>query len=63
MENEHLVHICFQYVEKQKTKHPLGGIGDPIDVAKAITFLASDDSSFITGELLFVDGGRHSHPV
>ncbi|KAL4218643.1 hypothetical protein ACF0H5_021232 [Mactra antiquata] len=52
-----------QYVEGQKLKHPLGGIGEPIDVAKAITFLASDDSSFITGELLFIDGGRHANPV
>ncbi|XP_045210427.2 estradiol 17-beta-dehydrogenase 8-like [Mercenaria mercenaria] len=52
-----------EYIERQKLKHPLGNIGEPIDVAKAITFLSSEDSSFITGELIFVDGGRHSHPV
>ncbi|XP_060591911.1 uncharacterized oxidoreductase Mb1385-like [Ruditapes philippinarum] len=52
-----------EYIERQKLKHPLGNIGEPIDVAKAITFLASDDSSFITGELIFVDGGRHNRPV
>jgi len=32
--------------------------GSPEDVAKAIYFLASDDSSFITGQTLCVDGGR-----
>jgi NAD(P)-dependent dehydrogenase (short-subunit alcohol dehydrogenase family) len=36
---------------------PLGRLGDPEDVAKAAVFLASDDSSFITGSELFVDGG------
>jgi hypothetical protein len=36
---------------------PLGHVGDPVDVAKAAVFLASDDSSFITGIELFVDGG------
>lgn len=36
---------------------PLGRLGDPDDIAKAIAFLASADSSFITGIELFVDGG------
>ncbi|OWF49613.1 uncharacterized protein LOC110451477 [Mizuhopecten yessoensis] len=48
-----------KYIERQKTLQPLGGAGDPEEVAKAIQFLASNDSSFITGQLLFVDGGRH----
>ncbi|KAL3872453.1 hypothetical protein ACJMK2_040379 [Sinanodonta woodiana] len=52
-----------QYLEAQAEKQPLGGPGDPVEVAKAIKFLASDESSFITGELLFVDGGRHTKPV
>jgi NAD(P)-dependent dehydrogenase (short-subunit alcohol dehydrogenase family) len=38
---------------------PLGRLGDPAEVANAVLFLASDQSSFITGIELFVDGGRN----
>ena len=36
---------------------PLGRLGDPEDVARAVRFLCSDEASFITGEVLLVDGG------
>jgi NAD(P)-dependent dehydrogenase (short-subunit alcohol dehydrogenase family) len=36
---------------------PLGRLGTPDEVAKAVVFLASDDSSFVNGSELFVDGG------
>jgi 3-oxoacyl-[acyl-carrier protein] reductase len=36
---------------------PLGRLGDPEDVAGAVRFLCSDEASFITGEVLLIDGG------
>jgi len=39
------------------TNTPLGRLGDPEDVAGAVRFLCSDESSFITGAVLLVDGG------
>lgn len=41
---------------------PLGRVGEPIDIAKAILFFASDDSSFVTGQTLFIDGGVAAKP-
>ena len=36
---------------------PLGRLGDPADVARAVRFLVSDSAAFITGDVLAVDGG------
>jgi 3-oxoacyl-[acyl-carrier protein] reductase len=36
---------------------PLGRLGEPADVARAVRFLVSDDAAFITGDVLAVDGG------
>jgi NAD(P)-dependent dehydrogenase (short-subunit alcohol dehydrogenase family) len=39
------------------TAVPLGRLENPVEIAKAAVFLASNDSSFVTGTELFVDGG------
>lgn len=38
-------------------RHPVGRVGQPIEVAHAIAYLAGDEASFITGTILMVDGG------
>jgi NAD(P)-dependent dehydrogenase (short-subunit alcohol dehydrogenase family) len=38
-------------------KHPLGHMGDPDDIAWGIVYLASDESKFVTGSELVIDGG------
>jgi NAD(P)-dependent dehydrogenase (short-subunit alcohol dehydrogenase family) len=40
-------------------RHPLGRLGTPSDVASLVAFLASDEASWVTGEILLVDGGAH----
>jgi NAD(P)-dependent dehydrogenase (short-subunit alcohol dehydrogenase family) len=45
-------------IAKMVSTIPMGRIGEPDEIAKAALFLASDDSSFVTGIELFVDGGR-----
>jgi NAD(P)-dependent dehydrogenase (short-subunit alcohol dehydrogenase family) len=37
---------------------PLGRVGDPADIARAAVFLASEKASFITGQILTIDGGK-----
>jgi 3-oxoacyl-[acyl-carrier protein] reductase len=44
-------------MEGMKSRTPLGRLGEPRDIANAYLFLASDDASFISGEILRVDGG------
>ena len=46
-----------QRLDSVKNIVPIGRLGAPDEIAKAVVFLASDDSSFITGIELFVDGG------
>ncbi len=46
-----------EYKAPMKEAHPIGRLGEPVEVANAILFLASDEASFITGAILPVDGG------
>nr|ACO11378.1 3-oxoacyl-acyl-carrier-protein reductase [Caligus rogercresseyi] len=49
-----------KFLEHSKYTHALGRPGNPLEVAKAIVYLASSESSFCTGVTLPVDGGRHA---
>jgi NAD(P)-dependent dehydrogenase (short-subunit alcohol dehydrogenase family) len=46
-----------EYSAQSATKTPSGRTGEPEEIAKAVLFLASDDSSFVNAENLIVDGG------
>ena len=47
------------FLERSKTTHPIGRVGEAADLAALITFIASDEASWITGDTVSVDGGRH----
>jgi len=46
--------VCRKFLEAST---PLGHIGDPEDIASAALYLASDDAKYVTGSILYVDGG------
>jgi NAD(P)-dependent dehydrogenase (short-subunit alcohol dehydrogenase family) len=50
------------YADTWARMTPLGRVGNPADVARAVVFLASDAAEFITGQTLWVDGGLFAHP-
>jgi len=45
-------------MEKVLSRTPLGRIGQPEEIGSVAAFLASSDASYITGQVLYVDGGR-----
>lgn len=42
--------------------HPIGRVGDPADVADVVVWLAGDESRFVTGQVITIDGGRTVRP-
>jgi len=47
-------------IEASAKRHPIGKSGEPKDISSAISFLLSEDSSWITGQIIPVDGGMGS---
>jgi acetoacetyl-CoA reductase/3-oxoacyl-[acyl-carrier protein] reductase len=47
-----------EVIDRIRDGTPMGFIGEPEDVGNVVVFLASDDSRFITGQTLLIDGGR-----
>jgi len=45
------------WVDSQTRRTPLRRLGEPVDIANACLYLACDESSFVTGEIIFPDGG------
>lgn len=52
------LHRSQTFIAAQKAAIPLGRMGHPNDIGRAVRFLVSDDASFITGQTLIVDGGQ-----
>jgi NAD(P)-dependent dehydrogenase (short-subunit alcohol dehydrogenase family) len=53
-----VAHQPAEVIDRMVSTIPMGRMGEPEEIAKAVLFLASEDASFITGTELFVDGGR-----
>lgn len=59
--NAGMIKSYLEYPEAKKVledKQPLNRIGEPSDIANAVLYLASDEASWISGEILNVDGGK-----
>lgn len=57
VETPHLDFLSEEEKTYIRSLHPMGRLAQPEEIAKAVVFLASGDSSFVTGSNLLVDGG------
>jgi NAD(P)-dependent dehydrogenase (short-subunit alcohol dehydrogenase family) len=46
-----------QKIDANAQRHPLKRVGTPLDIANAVEFLLTDKSSWVTGQILAIDGG------
>jgi NAD(P)-dependent dehydrogenase (short-subunit alcohol dehydrogenase family) len=52
-----------QKIEANAQRHPLKRVGTPLDIANAVEFLLTDKSSWVTGQILAIDGGMSTIKV
>jgi NAD(P)-dependent dehydrogenase (short-subunit alcohol dehydrogenase family) len=57
-----LADTTLEELHQRGTKIPLGRIGQPEDIAKAVAFLLSEDSAYMTGQSVAVNGGAQMVP-
>lgn len=50
-----------EFRKEMEEGHPIGRLGNPMDIAYGVLYLASDESSFVTGTELVIDGGWTAH--
>jgi len=46
-----------RFRQRVESLHPIGHLGEPMDIAQGVLYLASDESKFVTGSELVIDGG------
>jgi NAD(P)-dependent dehydrogenase (short-subunit alcohol dehydrogenase family) len=63
IEIERTKHEAGDYAGTWSALTPLGRVGTPVDVARAVAFLCEDRAEFITGQTIWVDGGLFSRPA